>query len=261
MTAMEPILKCRGLMKRYGQVVAMNGSDFDLMPGEILAVIGDNGAGKSTLIKAISGAVSPDHGEIWMEGKQLHFRSPEDARKAGIETVYQNLALSPALSIAENMFLGRERRAPGILGSVFRKMDRKSMQDFAREKLNELGLMTIQNINQAVETLSGGQRQGVAVARAAAFGSKVIILDEPTAALGVKESRRVLELILDVRNRGIPIVLISHNMPHVFEVADRIHIHRLGKRLCIIDPKQYTMSDAVAFMTGAKVPPPETMAA
>ena len=261
MTAVEPILKCRGLMKRYGQVVAMNGSDFDLMPGEILAVIGDNGAGKSTLIKAISGAVSPDHGEIWMEGKQLHFRSPEDARKAGIETVYQNLALSPALSIAENMFLGRERRAPGILGSVFRKMDRKSMQDFAREKLNELGLMTIQNINQAVETLSGGQRQGVAVARAAAFGSKVIILDEPTAALGVKESRRVLELILDVRNRGIPIVLISHNMPHVFEVADRIHIHRLGKRLCIIDPKQYTMSDAVAFMTGAKVPPPETMAA
>lgn len=261
MTAMEPILKCRGLMKRYGQVVAMNGSDFDLMPGEILAVIGDNGAGKSTLIKAISGAVSPDHGEIWMEGRQLHFRSPEDARKAGIETVYQNLALSPALSIAENMFLGRERRVPGILGSVFRKMDRKSMQDFAREKLNELGLMTIQNINQAVETLSGGQRQGVAVARAAAFGSKVIILDEPTAALGVKESRRVLELILDVRNRGIPIVLISHNMPHVFEVADRIHIHRLGKRLCIIDPKQYTMSDAVAFMTGAKAPPPETMAA
>lgn len=261
MNAVEPILKCRGLMKRFGQVVAMNGSDFDLMPGEILAVIGDNGAGKSTLIKAISGALTPDHGEIWMDGKLLHFRSPEDARKAGIETVYQNLALSPALSIAENMFLGRERRVPGILGSVFRKMDRKAMQDFARDKLSELGLMTIQNINQAVETLSGGQRQGVAVARAAAFGSKVIILDEPTAALGVKESRRVLELILDVRKRGIPIVLISHNMPHVFEVADRIHIHRLGRRLCVIDPKQYTMSDAVAFMTGAKVPPPESMAA
>jgi fructose transport system ATP-binding protein len=134
-------------------------------------------------------------------------------------------------------------------------MDHKRMQDFARDKLSELGLMTIQNINQAVETLSGGQRQGVAVARAAAFGSKVIILDEPTAALGVKESRRVLELILDVRSRGIPIILISHNMPHVFEVADRIHVHRLGKRLCVIDPRDYTMSDAVAFMTGAKEAP------
>lgn len=254
MSDVQPILKANGLMKRYGTVVAMNGADFDLYPGEILAVIGDNGAGKSTLIKAISGAVTPDHGEIWMEGKQLNFRSPEDARNAGIETVYQNLALSPALSIADNMFLGREIRKPGLMGSLFRMMDRGKMEAFAREKLSELGLMTIQNINQAVETLSGGQRQGVAVARAAAFGSKVIILDEPTAALGVKESRRVLELILDVRSRGIPIILISHNMPHVFEVADRIHIHRLGRRLCVIDPKKHTMSDAVAYMTGAKLP-------
>ena len=137
---------------------------------------------------------------------------------------------------------------------VFRSLDRPAMEKFSRDKLSELGLMTIQNINQAVETLSGGQRQGVAVARAAAFGSKVIILDEPTAALGVKESRRVLELIQDVRSRGIPIVLISHNMPHVFEVADRVHIHRLGKRLCVIDPKQHSMSDAVAYMTGARAP-------
>jgi fructose transport system ATP-binding protein len=144
---------------------------------------------------------------------------------------------------------------------VLRQLDHKAMDAFARDKLNELGLMTIQNINQAVETLSGGQRQGVAVARAAAFGSKVIILDEPTAALGVKESRRVLELILDVRSRGIPIILISHNMPHVFEVADRIHVHRLGKRLCVINPKDYSMSDAVAFMTGAKEPPQEAAAA
>ena len=260
MSAVQPILKARGLLKRYGTVVAMSGTDLDLYPGEILAVIGDNGAGKSTLIKAISGAVTPDHGEIELDGKSVHFRTPEDARNAGIETVYQNLALSPALSIADNMFLGRERRKPGILGSVFRMMDRSGMQKFAREKLSELGLMTIQNINQTVETLSGGQRQGVAVARAAAFGSKVIILDEPTAALGVKESRRVLELILDVRSRGIPIILISHNMPHVFEVADRIHIHRLGKRLCVINPKDYTMSDAVALMTGAKEPPAEVLA-
>lgn len=250
----EPILTARGLTKRYGKVVALDRCDFDLYPGEILAVIGDNGAGKSTLIKAISGAVIPDEGEIRLEGRPVHFRDPTEAREAGIETVYQTLAMCPALSIADNMFMGRELRKPGLMGRLFRQLDRPRMEAFAREKLSELGLMTIQNINQAVETLSGGQRQGVAVARAAAFGSKVIILDEPTAALGVKESRRVLELILDVKARGIPIILISHNMPHVFEVADRIHVHRLGRRLCVIDPKAHTMSDAVAYMTGAKVP-------
>jgi fructose transport system ATP-binding protein len=258
---MEPILKGRGLVKRYGKVTALDHCDFDLMPGEILAVIGDNGAGKSSLIKAVSGAVTPDDGQVFLEGKEIKFKSPIQAREAGIETVYQTLAMSPALSIADNMFMGREIRRPGIMGKVFRKLDRPEMERRAREKLTELGLMTIQNINQAVETLSGGQRQGVAVARAAAFGSKVIILDEPTAALGVKESRKVLELIQDVKSRGIPIILISHNMPHVFEVADRIHIHRLGKRLCVINPKDYTMSDAVAFMTGAKDAPQEELTA
>jgi fructose transport system ATP-binding protein len=257
----QPILQARGLVKRYGRVTALDHADFELMPGEILAVIGDNGAGKSTLIKAIAGAVKPDDGEILLDGKPVHFRSPLEARAAGIETVYQNLALSPALSIAENLFLGRERRSTGLMGRFFHKLDRRGMAADARKALSELGLMTIQNINQAVETLSGGQRQGVAVARAAAFGSKVVIMDEPTAALGVKESRRVLELILDVRARGLPIVLISHNMPHVFEVADRIHIHRLGRRLTVINPKDYTMSDAVAFMTGAKAAPSETVAA
>jgi fructose transport system ATP-binding protein len=246
-----PILQARGLVKRYGRVTALDHADFDLYPGEILAVIGDNGAGKSSLIKALCGAIAPDHGEVLMDGKPIHFRSPMDARQAGIETVYQTLALSPALSIVDNMFLGREIRAKGIAGSLFRKLDKARMQKIAREKLSELGLLTIQNITQPVETLSGGQRQGVAVARAAAFGSKVVIMDEPTAALGVKESRRVLELIQDVKRRGLPIVLISHNMPHVFEVADRIHIHRLGKRLTVIDPKKYTMSEAVALMTGA----------
>ncbi|RUU78775.1 MAG: sugar ABC transporter ATP-binding protein [Mesorhizobium sp.] len=257
----EPILTARGLVKRYGRVTALDNADFDLYPGEILAVIGDNGAGKSSLIKAISGAAVPDEGEIRLEGKSVSFKSPMEAREAGIETVYQNLALSPALSIADNMFLGREIRKPGFLGDWLRMLDRPAMEKRARDKLTELGLMTIQNISQAVETLSGGQRQGVAVARAAAFGSRVVIMDEPTAALGVKESRRVLELILDVKKRGLPIVLISHNMPHVFEVADRIHIHRLGRRLAVIDPKQYTMSDAVAFMTGAKAPPEAALAA
>ncbi|MCL4121905.1 UNVERIFIED_CONTAM: hypothetical protein GTU68_014830 [Idotea baltica] len=207
-----------------------------------------------SLIKALSGAIKPDSGNIWLNGQEIHFSSPIQARDAGIETVYQNLALSPALSITDNLFLGREIRVKGFLGNVFRMLDRGKMERQAREKLSDLGLLTIQNINQSVETLSGGQRQGVAVARAAAFGSKVIIMDEPTAALGVKESRRVLELIQDVRARGIPIILISHNMPHVFEVADRVHIHRLGRRLCTIDPKQHSMSDAVAYMTGAKMP-------
>ena len=249
------VLEGRGLNKRYGRVVALDNADFDLRRNEILAVIGDNGAGKSTLIKALCGAVIPDSGEIRLDGQPVHFKSPMDARDAGIETVYQNLALSPALSIADNMFLGRELRKPGWTGSLFRRLDRTRMAKIARDKLSELGLLTIQNIHQSVETLSGGQRQGVAVARAAAFGSRVVIMDEPTAALGVKESRRVLELMLDVKKRGLPIVLISHNMPHVFEVADRIHIHRLGKRIAIINPKEFSMSDAVAIMTGAMKPP------
>ena len=251
---MTPILSARQITKKFGRVVALDNCDFDLMRGEVLGVIGDNGAGKSTLIKALSGALRPDHGEVRLEGELVQFHEPLEARRAGIETVYQNLALSPALSIADNMFLGREIRKPGPLGSVFRFLDRSEMEAQSRALLTELGLLTIQNIGQTVETLSGGQRQGIAVARAAAFGSKVIIMDEPTAALGVKESRRVLELIRDVQSKGISIVLISHNMPHVFEVASRIHIHRLGKRLCIIDPKKYEMSDAVAFMTGAKSP-------
>lgn len=261
MSEVQPILTARGLSKRYGTVVALNNADFELLPNEVLAVIGDNGAGKTSLIKVLTGAVSPDHGEIRLGGELVRFRSPQDARAAGIETVYQNLALSPALSIADNMFLGRELVKPGLLGKLFKTLDRATMQRIAREKLTELGLMTIQNIDQPVETLSGGQRQGVAVARAAAFGSRVVIMDEPTAALGVKESRRVLELIKDVKARGLPIVLISHNMPHVFEVADRIHIHRLGRRIAVVDPKKITMSDAVAIMTGAMPAPEDTQEA
>ena len=253
----DAILTGKNLVKRYGRVTALDHCDFELRHDEILAVIGDNGAGKSTLIKALCGAVIPDEGSVFLDGNEVNFTTPIDARAAGIETVYQTLAVSPALSIADNMFMGREIRKSGFMGQWMRQLDRPAMEKFARDKLTELGLMTIQNINQAVETLSGGQRQGVAVARAAAFGSKVIILDEPTAALGVKESRRVLELIQDVKSRGIPIILISHNMPHVFELADRIHIHRLGKRLCVIDPKKYKMSDAVALMTGAMEPPAE----
>ncbi len=255
--SVRPVIRGRGLTKRYGRVVAMNGADFELFPGEVLAVIGDNGAGKSTMVKSLCGAVQPDEGILELDGQPITFASPIDARNAGIETVYQNLALSPALSIVDNMFLGREIYREGALGSVFRMLDKRRMREFARDKLSELGLMTVQSINQAVETLSGGQRQGVAVARAAAFASKFVIMDEPTAALGVKESRRVLELIQDVKARGMPIVLISHNMPHVFEVADRIHIHRLSQRHAVVRPQDFSMSDAVAIMTGAMEPPAE----
>lgn len=246
-----PVIQTKQLVKRYGSVTAIDHADFELYPGEILAVIGDNGAGKSSLIKALSGALIPDSGEILLDGKPVHFSSPMEARELGIETVYQNLAISPALNISDNLFLGREIRKPGILGSLFRMLDKNAMEQRARDKMSELGLMTIQNISQAVESLSGGQRQGVAVARSALFGSKVVIMDEPTAALGVKESRRVLNLIKEVRDRGLPIILISHNMPHVFEVADRIHIHRLGKRAAVVTPESHSMSDAVAIMTGA----------
>jgi fructose transport system ATP-binding protein len=253
-----PVLQAKGLTKRYGRVVAIDGSDLELYPGEILAVIGDNGAGKSSLIKALSGALIPDEGQIFLDGNQVHFRTPMDARAAGIETVYQTLAVAPGLDIADNLFLGREQRKPGVLGSVFRMLDRSRMRTEAKQHMSDLGVGTLQNIGQAVESLSGGQRQAVAVARSAAFGSKVVILDEPTAALGVKEGNRVLQLIRDVRDRGLPVILISHNMPHVYEVADRIHIQRLGRRATVITPKSHSMSEAVAIMTGAAEPPPSS---
>jgi fructose transport system ATP-binding protein len=246
-----PILRARRLVKTFGRVVGLDGVSLELYPGEVLAVIGDNGAGKSTLIKCLTGAEIPDEGEIFLDGKQVHFKRPQDAHGAGIETVYQNLAVSPALDVAANLFLGREVRKKGILGSVFRVVDQKGMRQKAKDELKELGITTLQDVTVAVENLSGGQRQAVAVARAAAFGSKVVVLDEPTAALGVRESQQVLELIKNLRDRGIPVILISHNMPQVFEVADRIHIQRLGKRAATITPESHSMTDAVAIMTGA----------
>jgi fructose transport system ATP-binding protein len=245
-----PILEARGLVKHYGHVVALDGADFDLKPGEILAVVGDNGAGKSTLIKVLSGAVVPDRGEILLDGEPVRFRSPLDARRHGIETVYQDLALAPALDIADNLFLGREPRLPGILGLLLWMIDRRRMLREAAAHMRDLKI-GVGSMRQAVETLSGGQRQGVAVARAAAFAERLVIMDEPTAALGVKESGMVLDLIRRVRDRGIPVVLISHNMPHVFEVADRIHIMRLGRRVATVTPQSHTMPEMVAIMTGA----------
>ncbi|WP_159612488.1 ATP-binding cassette domain-containing protein [Glutamicibacter sp. JC586] len=250
-TTREPILRARNLVKTFGRVVGLDGVSLDLYPGEVLAVIGDNGAGKSTLIKCLTGAEVPDSGELYVSGEQVSFKRPQDARAHGIETVYQNLAVSPALDVASNLFLGRELRKPGLLGSVLRMLDSKGMRKQARDELTRLGISTLQDVTVPVENLSGGQRQAVAVARAAAFGSKVVVLDEPTAALGVRESNQVLQLVRDLRERGLPVILISHNMPHVFDVADRIHIQRLGKCAATITPQSHSMTDAVAIMTGA----------
>ena len=244
------VFQAKGLVKRYGHVTALDGTDFELRAGEILAVIGDNGAGKSSLIKALSGATIPDEGEILLDGKTIHFKSPIDARRAGIETVYQDLAVAAAMSIAENLFLGRELRRPGFLGNWLRMLDKKKMLEESIARMQELKV-GIRSMTQPVETLSGGQRQCVAVGRAAAFARHVVIMDEPTAALGVKEGNMVLDLIRRVRDRGLPVILISHNMPHVFEVADRIHVARLGKRAAVLNPKKISMSDTVAVMTGA----------
>lgn len=248
--APQVVLEARNLVKTYGHVTALDGVDFELRAGEILAVVGDNGAGKSTLIKALTGAVHPTSGEILLDGAPVHFKGPLDARHAGIETVYQDLAIAPALDIASNLFLGRELRCEGILGSVFRRLDKKRMRDEAQRAMSDLKFR-LPSINNAVEALSGGQRQGVAVARAALFARKLVIMDEPTAALGVRETGQVLELIRSIRDRGLPVVLISHNMPNVFEIADRIHVMRLGRRAAVVTPQSHSMNDVVAIMTGA----------
>ena len=245
------VLKARGLTKHYGHVVAMDDCSFDLRPGEILAVIGDNGAGKSTLIKALTGAIIPDAGSLFLHDDEVTFHSPLDARRAGIETVYQELGVAPALDISQNLYLGREQRCRGFRGTVLRQLDKKAMREGSARQMADLGI-SIQSIRQKVETLSGGQRQAVAVARVAAWATRVVIMDEPTAALGVRETNQVLDLILRVRDNGLPVVLISHNMPNVWQVADRVHIHRLGRRVALAEAKSITMDDAVAVMTGAR---------
>jgi fructose transport system ATP-binding protein len=260
MSESTTVLEAQGLVKVFGRVVGLRGGDVRLRSGEVLAVIGDNGAGKSTLIKCLSGAMQPDRGTIKVDGQEVQFRSTQDAREAGIETVYQTLAVAPALDIASNLFLARELRRPGPAGKWLRMLDTKAMKEQAEEHIKSLGITTLQNINQAVETLSGGQRQVVAVARTGAFGSKVAILDEPTAALGVRETGQVLRLVKDLKEKGLGVILISHNMPNVFEVADRIHVQRLGGRAAVITPQSHSMEDAVAIMTGAKQVPEDEQA-
>jgi simple sugar transport system ATP-binding protein len=246
---MAPILEARGLVKEYGHVQALDEAHFDVRAGEVVALIGDNGAGKSTMVKLLSGSEPPDAGSILFEGKEVRVNSPTDARALGIETVFQDLALAPHLSPVQNMYLGREVMRPGLLGKLG-FMDAKKMREGSRDAFDNLGA-TVGNLTGQVGAMSGGQRQGVAVARAAAWASKVIFLDEPTAALGVVQTRNVLDLIRRVRDNGVGVVFISHSMPHVMEVSDRIQVMRRGRRVATYQAADTSMEELVGAMTGA----------
>ena len=247
--APEPRLEARGLVKRYGHVVALDGADFSVYENEIVALVGDNGAGKSTLVKCLSGAVSPDGGQILLNGTAVHFSSPSDARSAGIETVYQDLALAPELTPAANLFLGRETLRSGLLGKLG-VLDGRAMSAQAADFMAGLGIQ-LQHADQSVASLSGGQRQAVAVARAVAWASEVVFMDEPTAALGVAQRERVLDVARKVRDAGRSVVIISHNMPEVRAVADRVEVFRLGRRVARFQPEEATLEALVGAMTGA----------
>ena len=242
----EPLLEARGLVKHYGHVLALDSASFSAYPGEVVALIGDNGAGKSTLVKTLSGAIRPDDGQILVEGRPVQLSSPLDARRYGIETVYQDLALAPDLDAAANLHLGREIYRFKPLHVLNRaEMRRRAVAAFA-----DLGV-ELPDVGAPVVTLSGGQRQSVAVARAVAYASKIIFMDEPTAALGVVQRERVLDNIRRVRDRGIAVVLISHNMPEVLAVSDRVEVLRMGHRVARFKASEATVEQLVGAMTGA----------
>ena len=249
MAAKQPILVARGINKHFGPVHALKDIDFTVYPGEVVALIGDNGAGKSTLINVLTGVLPVETGEVVFDGETVRFTSPHEAREHGIETVYQDLAVAPHLDAVANIFLGRERRLGGIQG-ILGFLDNQRMRRETEDQLAELRVR-VPNLDRRLITLSGGQRQGVAVARAVMWASKLVIMDEPTAALGVAQTAMVLDLIRQVRDTGIPVVFISHNMPNVFQVADRIVVLRLGQVVAELDPATATIEDAVAAMTGS----------
>jgi ABC-type sugar transport system ATPase subunit len=245
----ESLLEARGIQKHFGRVVALAQGDFELVPNEVHALVGDNGAGKSTLIKIISGVYHADGGEVLLDGKPVTIENPREARELGIETVYQDLALADHLDAAANLFLGREEYLPGVLGWLG-FLDRKTMRRRAEEEMRRLKI-GIRSVDQSVVNLSGGQRQAVAVARAIAWGTRIVIMDEPTAALGVRESSMVLELITEVRSHGLSIIMISHNLPEVFAVADRITVLRLGRTITTLKTTDTSLDAVVGMMTGA----------
>jgi simple sugar transport system ATP-binding protein len=245
----EPLLEARQIVKSFGRVQALRGANFTVYPQEVVALVGDNGAGKSTLVKSLVGVHPPDSGEIIFEGREVHIHTPHEARDLGIETVYQDLALAEEIDPAANMYLGREILRPGVLGK-FGFLDKSAMRQKSEDAFRNLGVR-IQDTAAPVANMSGGQRQGVAISRAVTWASKVVFMDEPTAALGVVQTRNVLDQIRRVREQGISVVLISHNMPEVFEVADRIEVLRLGERVARLRPSEVTMEDVVSAMTGA----------
>ncbi len=245
----EAAIELVDIEKRFGAVKVLHGVSFKVYPGEVVGLVGDNGAGKSTTVRIISGALQPDRGEIRLNGTRVRFDSPIVARREGIETVYQDLALAPHLSVKANLFLNREEVRPGLLGRLG-FLNERLMNQEAVSKLNLLHI-NITSMNQAIRELSGGQRQAIAVARAASWGSRLVILDEPTAALGVEESRMVLDLIRRVRDSGVPVLLISHTMPHVFEVTDRIIVLRQGRVVASAVTRECTLEQVIMWITGA----------
>ncbi|SDP05975.1 simple sugar transport system ATP-binding protein [Microbacterium testaceum StLB037] len=244
-----PVLQARGLSRQFGSVRALNNVDFEVYPGEVTALIGDNGAGKSTLVKALSGNLAVDEGEILFDGTPIEMSNPQVASSLGIETVYQDLALAPHLDPVQNMYLGREIRRPGLAGALG-FMKTKDMAVASRAAFDELGA-TVRSLSSPVGEMSGGQRQAIAIARAVHWAGRLVFLDEPTAALGVRQTKNVLETIRRVRDKGIAVVLISHSMPHVMEVCDRIQVLRLGTRVANVDAKNTSMEELVGLMTGA----------
>jgi simple sugar transport system ATP-binding protein len=244
----QPILEARSLSRRFGHVTALDGADFDVRPGEVVALIGDNGAGKSTLVKALSGNLAVDSGEIRFDGKPIAIDTPTTASALGIETVYQDLALAPHLDPVANMFLGREVMRPGVLGALG-FMDARQMRAGAQEAFDLLGA-TVTDLNAPVGSMSGGQRQAIAIARAVHWASRVVFLDEPTAALGVRQTANVLDTIRRVRDHGVAVVFISHSMPHVIEVSDRVQVLRMGRRVATFETAQTSMEELVGAMTG-----------
>jgi fructose transport system ATP-binding protein len=246
-----PVLSASGISKAFGHVQALRGVDVELRDGEILALVGDNGAGKSTLIKILSGALQPDDGEIRVDGRPVTLHGPVAAREHGIETVYQDLAVVPSLDVAENLYLGREERVGGVFGRVIPFIDKRAMRRDARAHLKVLDI-GISSVRQRVETLSGGQRQAVAVARAHAFGRRIVIMDEPTAALGVRETEAVVRLIRRINEHGLAIILISHNLPQVMALADRVMVLRAGSRAGTVATGSTDMEQIVRLITGAE---------
>jgi len=246
----EPLLEATCIRRTFGHVQALKGADFRVMPGEIVALIGDNGAGKSTLVKILSGADRPTGGTLRVEGREVSFTSPLDAQDCGIATVYQDLALAPDLTPADNLFLGRELVRKDWLGR-FGFLDRREMQRQAIEQFAKLGVQ-LRSQRVSIASLSGGQRQSVAIARAAMWASKLVILDEPTAALGVVQTARVLDLCKRVRDAGTSVILISHNMPQVLEVADRIQVLRLGQTVADLKASETSVNDLVREMTSGQ---------